>query len=214
LNSSTNSARSDPARLAGRAATTRGWLLLVAACLAAWGCASGAPSTAVANGGQALFGIGRPATGDEIRRWDIDVSPDGAGLPPGAATARQGQRLYAERCAACHGATGREGPWDPLAGRQPGDAFIFGDDPAARRTVGSYWPYATTLFDYIRRAMPPAAPGSLDDVEVYALTAYILHVNELVALDAPVDAVTLPGVLMPARDRFVPDTRRGGAEVR
>jgi cytochrome c len=158
--------------------------------------------------------IGRSATADEILRWDIDVSPTGAGLPPGGATAREGEPTYRAKCAACHGETGREGPNDRLAGRERGDEFSFGDDLTTPRTVGNYWPYATTLFDYTRRAMPAGAPGSLTDDEVYAVTAYVLYLNELVAFDETINAQSLPRVTMPARDRFVPDDRRGGAEVR
>ena len=155
----------------------------------------------------ATFGIGRPATPAEIAALDIDVGPDGVGLPPGQGTAADGAPIYAARCASCHGRTGKEGPNDVLVGRLPGDAFPFAKDPRAPKTIGSYWPYATTVFDYIRRAMPPDKPGSLRDDEVYGLVAYLLSLNELIAPDAVVDATSLPKVKMPARDRFVPDTR-------
>ena len=153
------------------------------------------------------FGIGRPATPAEIAALDIDVGPDGAGLPPGSGTAADGAPVYAARCAGCHGKTGKEGPNDVLVGRLPGDAFPFARDARAPKTIGSYWPYATTVFDYIRRAMPPDAPGSLKDDEVYGLVAYLLSLNELIPADAVVDAVSLPKVKMPAHDHFVPDTR-------
>jgi cytochrome c len=152
----------------------------------------------------ARFGIGRPATPAEIAARDIDVMPDGHGLPPGRGTPAEGAPLYKAKCAVCHGATGTEGPNDVLVGREPRQGFGFSQDPALRRTIGNYWPYATTLFDYIRRAMPPAEPGSLDDEEVYALVAHLLHLNELIAADAVIDATSLPKVAMPARDRFVP----------
>ena len=155
----------------------------------------------------ATFGIGRPATPAEIAALDIDVGPDGVGLPPGRGTAADGAPIYAARCASCHGKTGKEGPNDLLVGRLPGDAFPFAKDPRAPKTIGSYWPYATTVFDYIRRAMPPDKPGSLRDEEVYGLVAYLLSLNELIAPDAVVDAASLPKVKMPAHDRFVPDTR-------
>ena len=155
----------------------------------------------------ATFGIGRPATPDEIAARDIDVGPDGVGLPPGRGTAADGAPIYAARCAGCHGKTGKEGPNDTLVGRIPGDAFTFARDPKAPKTIGSYWPYATTVFDYIRRAMPPDKPGSLKDDEVYNLTAYLLALNELIPADAVVDASSLPKVKMPARDKFKPDTR-------
>jgi len=155
----------------------------------------------------ATFGIGRPATPSEIAALDIDIGPEGAGLPPGRGTAADGAPIYAARCAGCHGKTGREGPNDVLVGRLPGDAFPFARDPRAPKTIGSYWPYATTVFDYIRRAMPPDAPGSLKDEEVYGLVAYLLAMNELIPQDAVVDAASLPKVQMPARAHFVPDTR-------
>jgi S-disulfanyl-L-cysteine oxidoreductase SoxD len=155
----------------------------------------------------ATLGIGRPATPAEIAALDIDIGPEGAGLPPGRGTAADGAPIYAARCAGCHGKSGKEGPNDVLVGRLPGDAFPFARDPRAPKTIGSYWPYATTVFDYIRRAMPPDAPGSLKDEEVYSLVAYLLALNELIPQDAVVDAASLPKVQMPARARFVPDTR-------
>ena len=155
----------------------------------------------------ATFGIGRPATPAEIAALDIDVGPDGAGLPAGRGTAADGAPIYAARCASCHGKTGKEGPNDVLVGRLTGDAFPFAKDPRAPKTIGSYWPYATTVFDYIRRAMPSDKPGSLRDDEVYSLVAFLLAANELIPQDAVVDAASLPKVKMPARDHFVPDTR-------
>ncbi len=157
----------------------------------------------------ATFGIGRPAMPEEIAKWDIDVRPDGTGLPPGGATSADGAPIYAARCSTCHGKTGKEGPNDRLVGRVPGDAFPFARDPQVPKTIGSYWPYATTVFDYIRRAMPPDAPGSLKDNEVYGLTAYLLFLNDLIPADFVIDASSLPKVKMPARDRFVPDPRGG-----
>ena len=155
----------------------------------------------------ASYGIGRAATPAEIAALDVDVRPDGHGLPPGRGTPAEGETIFAARCAGCHGKTGKEGPNDVLVGRVQGDGFPFSKDPKVPHTIGNYWPYATTVFDYIRRAMPPDAPGSLKDSEVYALTAFLLSRNELIAADAVIDATTLPKVLMPARDRFVPDTR-------
>ena len=157
----------------------------------------------------ARLGIGRPATPGEIAALDVDVRPDGAGLPPGSGTAAVGEQIYASRCAACHGKTGREGPNDRLVGRLPNDAFPFARDPTIPHTIGNYWPYATTVFDYIRRAMPPDAPGSLTDREVYGLVAYLLAMNQIIPADAVMDATTLPKVVMPARDRFVPSERGG-----
>ena len=148
--------------------------------------------------------IGRTANAADIARWDIDVGPDGVGLPPGGGTAQQGKTLYAEKCASCHGPDGGRGR-DKLAG-PPRET--------RKKTVGTYWPYATTLFDYIRRAMPTTQPGSLADAEVYALTAYILNLNSIITADQEINAESLPKIVMPAHDRFIPDDRRGGAEVR
>jgi cytochrome c len=159
------------------------------------------------------LGIGRTASATEIAGWNVDVMPDGTGLPTGTGTAVQGKPIYADRCAGCHGDTGQKGrEW--LVGRQTDDAFPFGREPGQRKTIGSYWPYATTLFDYIRRAMPQDAPGSLSDDETYALTAHLLHLNKIIAADTELNAQSLPEVRMPARDRFVPDDRRGGEQLR
>ena len=164
----------------------------------------------------ATFGFGRAATPAEIQAVDIDIMPDGRGLPPGSGTVAQGAKVYAQRCALCHGATGA----DPIAGSpkivgaEPRDSFPFGRDPKLTKTVGNYWPYATTLFDYTRRAMPLDAPGSLSPDEVYAVVAWTLAANRIIPDTAVMDARTLPAVRMPARDRFVQDARRGGAEVR
>ena len=160
------------------------------------------------------FGIGRPATAEEIGAWDIDVMPDGTGLPPGSGTVAEGASLYAVQCAACHGATGIEGPNDRLVGRNPEDDFAFARNPRLRKTIGSYWPYATTLYDYIYRAMPQTAPGSLTPDEVYSLVAYLLYRNDIVAEEVVMNAATLPAIVMPARDRFVRDNRQGGPEVK
>ena len=177
---------------------------------ASTGPGASAPVASAPDGG---FGLGRTASPDEIAALDIDVGPDGAGLPPGEATVEEGLAVYAARCAACHGADGTGGPNDVLAGRLPGDAFPFATEPV-RSTVGNYWPYATTLFDYIRKAMPFEAPGSLTDREVYGTIAAILYFNELVSEDAVVDSALVAGLVMPARDRFVPDDRTGGPTIR
>ena len=163
----------------------------------------------------ATFALGRDATATEIAALDIDVRPDGAGLPPGSGSVAEGARVYEAKCAACHGRTGTEGPNSRLVGREPREGFPFG---AARgqypRTVGNYWPYATTLFDYVNRTMPMNSPGSLTANEVYATAAYVLYLNEIIPEDAVMNAETLPAVMMPARDRFVPDNRTGGPEIR
>ena len=127
----------------------------------------------------ASFGIGRPASAAEIAAVDIDVRPDGAGLPAGTGTVATGKALYAAKCAACHGPTGTEGPNDKLVSLTPNPDFSFGRDLTQVRTIGNYWPYATTLFDYLWRAMPYNAPGSLTPDEVYSLTAYLLHLNQI-----------------------------------
>jgi len=162
------------------------------------------------------YGLGRLATAGEIAAVDLDVSPDGTGLPPGSGTAVQGAEIYRQKCGICHGQKG-EGMstvYPALIGREPRQGFPFGTDWKIVKTVGNYWPYSTTLFDYIRRAMPYTAPGSLSNDEVYALTAHLLAANEVIAKDAALDAASLAAVKMPAHDRFVPDDRRGGPEVK
>jgi mono/diheme cytochrome c family protein len=163
---------------------------------------------------QAPLGIGRAATADEIKKLDIDVMPDGRGLPAGRGSAADGATIYAAKCRSCHGANGVGGTFDRLVGRESGPNFNFATDPKLIKTVGNYWPYATTLYDYTYRAMPFAQPGTLTPDETYALVAYILALNKIVAEDAVMDQASLPKVVMPARDRFVPDNRRGGKVVK
>lgn len=151
---------------------------------------------------QSPYGIGRPATAAEIAGWNIDIGHDGGNLPKGSGSVSQGREVYAQQCASCHGDKGEGGLGDRLAGGQGTIAT-----PKPIRTVGSYWPYAPTLFDYIRRAMPQNAPQSLSDDDVYAVSAYILNLNGLVGADATVDAKSLAAIKMPNRDRFVGDTR-------
>jgi S-disulfanyl-L-cysteine oxidoreductase SoxD len=148
-------------------------------------------------------GLGRVATPDEIASWDISIGPDGAGLPPGRGTPKQGQAVYAEKCVACHGENGAGKPNDQLVG---GRGSLSGEQ-APVKTVGSFWPYATTLFDYVRRAMPLNAPKSLSDDEVYAVSAYILQLNGIIGEADAMDAQTLPQVQMPNRDGFIVFTR-------
>ena len=141
------------------------------------------------------LGLGRAATAAEIAALDIDVRPDGAGLPLGGGSPADGARVWGRACRTCHGREGEGGVAAPLVGR----------DPAARPpTVGNYWPYATTLYDYIYRAMPRNAPGTLTPDEVYGLVAWILAKNGIIDDQAVMNAATLPDVVMPARDRFVP----------
>ena len=160
------------------------------------------------------FGFGRPATEAEIAAWDIDVTPDGHGLPAGGGTARQGREVYVEKCEICHGTDGEGQPSDQLVGREPREGFPFGNEPSLVRTIGNYWPFATTLYDYTFRAMPFDDPGTLEPNEVYSLTAYLLYLNDIIAEDAVMNADTLPQVEMPAKDKFVIDNRRGGRELR
>jgi S-disulfanyl-L-cysteine oxidoreductase SoxD len=163
------------------------------------------------------YGIGHDVTSAEIAARDVDVGPDGAGLPPGRGTAAEGEFVFTNKCASCHGPHG-EGklPLYPrLIGRDPrAQTFAFATDPSLSRTIGDYWPYATTVFDYVRRAMPFTAPGTLTNDEVYAVTAYLLAANQVIPSTATMDATSLSKVKMPAVGRFVPDTRRGGREIK
>ena len=160
------------------------------------------------------FGFGEPASPERITLWDIEIGPEGEGLPPGDGSVERGETLYRLQCVQCHGLRGEGSQFEALAGRVPGDAFPFAEDRRYPITVGSYWPYATTLFDYIRRAMPQAAPGTLPADDVYALTAFVLQLNGLLEPGDSLNQTSLPRVVMPARDRFVRDDRRGGPEVR
>lgn len=162
----------------------------------------------------APLGIGRPATADETRALDIDVMPDGRGLPAGRGTVAEGAAVYSAKCASCHGIKGAGGSAERLAGRPASDSFAFATDASLVRTIGSYWPYATTLYDYTARAMPFQQPGTLTPDETYGLVAYLLFLNDVIAEDTIMDQSALPRVRMPARDRFVPDSRRGGRVVK
>ena len=140
---------------------------------------------------------GVPASAADIAAMDVSIGPDGAGLPPGSGTSKQGAEVYATKCIACHGPEGANGVNDRLVGGQ-------GTLPNATpvKTIGSYWPYATTVFDYVRRAMPYPAPHSLTDAEAYAVTAYLLHLNGIIGADDVMDATSLPKVKMPNRGGF------------
>jgi cytochrome c len=151
---------------------------------------------------QGAYGIGRPATAAEIAGWNIDIGRDGSNLPKGSGSVDHGREVFAQQCASCHGDKGEGGLGDRLVG---GQGTIETAKPV--RTVGSYWPYAPTLFDYIRRAMPQNAPQSLSDDDVYAVSAYVLSLNGLVGADATLDARSLAAIKMPNRDRFVGDAR-------
>lgn len=149
------------------------------------------------------FGIGRTPTEAEIAGWDIDVRADGRGLPPGHGSVHEGEKIYADTCSACHGPNGEGAVGDKLVG---GNGTLATQKPV--KTVGSYWPYATTLFDYIRRAMPFNAPQTLTADQVYAVSAYVLYLNKIVPEDTVMDATSLPKVVMPNRNGFTsPDPR-------
>ncbi len=163
---------------------------------------------------QKPLGIGRTATTEEIKRLDIDVMPDGRGLPPGRGTVADGAKIYAEKCASCHGKNGEGASFDRLVATDAGKNFDFATNAKLPRAVGNYWPYATTLYDYTYRAMPFLQPGTLTPDETYSLVAYILALNKIVPDHAVMDAKTLPAVKMPARDRFVIDNRKGGKAVK
>lgn len=142
--------------------------------------------------------LGEPVTDEELAEIDYAVLPDGRGLPSGSGTATEGKEVYERHCLSCHGASGADGINDRLVG---GHGTI--DSTRPEKTVGSYWPYATTLFDYIRRAMPYQAPGSLSADEIYGLTAYVLFLNEIVDEDERLNPDTLPAVEMPNHENFV-----------
>ncbi|HKK26609.1 MAG TPA: cytochrome c [Gemmatimonadota bacterium] len=175
-----------------------------------------APASASSGPLPSRFGFGRPATAARIDSEDIDVEPDGTGLPPGRGTAAQGAAVYSLHCVKCHGPSGTGGSARPLVTEKSSRirGFPFARIPFYLPTVGTYWPYASTLFDYVRKAMPQDAPGSLTDDQVYAVSAWILWRNDIISRDSVMDATTLPGVVMPARGRFVLDRRHGGPEVR
>jgi cytochrome c len=152
---------------------------------------------------QIVMADDNPQLGENVSQADLvvvdyTIMPNGEGLPDGSGTAAEGAQVYQDNCLACHGAGGKDGLNDALVG---GHGSLTTDRP--RKTVGSYWPYATTLFDYVHRAMPYQAPGSLSDDDVYAVTAYILYLNDVVAESDRLDADTLPDVHMPNRDNFV-----------
>ncbi len=207
---------------------TRAWRGFVAAGLLVGlvaGCAGGSDASGggqgadgaagAAGGGYALpeaaperFSFGSEASAARVAMWDIDVKPDGEGLPEGSGTVQEGEQVYMTQCIACHGPTGVEGPYDRLVATDPWEQW------PVNRGIGNYWPYATTLYDYIRRAMPQLTPGSLTADETYAVIAYLLYRNEIVAADAVMSRETLPAVQMPAHGRFIVDDRTGGRTIR
>ena len=149
------------------------------------------------------YGYGKDASAEEIAGWDIDVRPDGQGLPPGGATAEDGEMLYEDQCAVCHGSFGEGvGRYPILAG---GEGTL--SEARPERTIGSFWPYASTVWDYIHRAMPYTEPESLTDEEVYAITAYVLYLNDLVEYDFELTQDNLALIEMPNQDGFYLDDR-------
>lgn len=169
------------------------------------GLALGAGHALSGGGYQLTYGFGQAATESDIAAWAIAIPPDGEHLPPGNGTWEQGKMVYVEKCAACHG--------EQMEGiaETGGDALIGGrgtlDSGSPKKTVESFWPYATTVFDFVRRTMPFTEPGSLTDDEVYAVTAYILAEGNIITKDQAMNAETLPKVEMPNRDGFIPDPR-------
>ena len=163
----------------------------------------GMPFSAAGEGrGYHEFHLGEIATDEEVQSWDIDVGPDGAGLPEGSGTVLAGVTVYARHCASCHGAMGMEGPMPKLVG---GQGTLASSQPV--KTIGSYWPYATTLFDYINRAMPFTAPQSLAPNDIYAVVAWLLFRNGLIDEDTVMNKETLPQVRMLRQSGFVSDPR-------
>jgi S-disulfanyl-L-cysteine oxidoreductase SoxD len=161
------------------------------------------PAPAPQPGAPGTFGFGRPASVDDVNKINIDVRPDGSGLPSGSGTAAQGQPIFVQKCAACHGANGEGSSVAPkLIDPTPFQTGVIAP------TIGNYWPYATTVWDYINRAMPFDKPGSLTSDEVYALTAYLLSQNIIVGENDVMDAQSLPKVKMPNASGFTsPDPR-------
>ena len=141
--------------------------------------------------------LGQPITPGDLAPWDISVMPDGTGLPPGSGTAVQGAPIFAQKCAACHGENGKGGEAAMVTAGPPRATLDGG------KTIANFWPYATTIFDFVRRAMPANAPKSLSDQEVYALTAYLLYLNKLIGETDTIDAKTLPAVKMPNVNNFI-----------
>lgn len=157
----------------------------------------GTPAPAPSPPAEGLFGFGTPASDEAIAEMDIDIPPDGSGLPDGSGTPSEGEEVFANECAACHGETGREGGIGGVLVSEPGPY-----ETGMPRTIGSYWPYATTLYDYINRSMPFDDPGSLEPDQVYAVVAYLLRENQVIADDEEMNAETLPQVEMPNRESF------------
>ena len=169
-----------------------GALLLAVACV----------SVPAAHAQLPTYGVGRQPTAEEVNAWDLTIPADGQGLPPGSGTAAPGKAIYVERCASCHGPKGEDPKYNVLVG---GQGTLKSDKPIT--TVGSFWAHAPTVWSYINRSQPLDEPGSLTADQVYAVTAYLLHLNGIIGEHDVLDAKTLPQVRMPNRDGFVPDSR-------
>ena len=187
--------------------------IILSAALSAALSACAAPKENIAT--PSTYGLGHEPSAAQLAALDIDVDGSGHGLPAGQGTAAEGAAVYAKQCAVCHGPKG-EGvaPAPPLIGRAPDAGYAFANDGKAARTIGNYWPYATTVFDYVRRAMPLNMPGSLSAEQTYGLVAFLLRENGVIADSLVMNAQTLPAVQMPARKYFVKDNRAGGAGFR
>ncbi|MGI9278615.1 MAG: c-type cytochrome [Endozoicomonas sp.] len=159
------------------------------------------------------FGLGTKPTEAELEAIDTAIRPDGKGLPEGQGSALEGKAIYEMKCQQCHGLKGEGGINDKLAGTLQDGGFPFAEKGAPKKTIGNYWPYATTLFDYIRRTMPYTLPGSLTNNETYSLTAYLLYLNQIIAEDRVLNSSTLPEITMPAQHRFKNDNRTGNGRV-
>ena len=187
-----------------RAAILLGGVVLLVGCKA--------PNDVASGERPASYGLGHTPTAAEIAAIDIDANPSGVGLPTGSGTAATGAVVYAQKCAACHGAKGEGIEKNPkLIGREPAAGAVFAADFKQPKTIGNYWPYATTLYDYIHRTMPLSSPNSLTPDETYGLVAFLLTENGIVPSGTTIDAKSLPAVKMPAQKQFVPDNRTGGA---
>lgn len=195
--------------------TTQTRLATMAALMCLFGACQRQEETVRAGERPARYGLGHAPTAEHLAMLDIDVNPAGAGLPPGQGTPQTGAVVYAQKCALCHGPHGEGMEKIPkLIGREPASGFVFASDAEAPRTIGNYWPYATTVYDYIHRTMPFSAPGSLTPDETYGLVAYLLAENGIVPGTIVMDAKSLPAIRMPARPHFVPDNRTGGKTFR
>ncbi len=185
-------------------------VMLIAALLMLGACKVDSRTDYLGDENPKRFALGRTPSAAEIAAVDIDVSPNGAGLPAGSGTPEQGAPIFAGACASCHGANGEGKPpaYPQLIGGPKG-TFNFASDFKIPRTIGNYWPYATTLYDYIRRAMPLTAPGTLTADQTYAVTAFLLNKEGIIPDGTVLDARSLAGIHMPARERFVPDDRTG-----